>query len=176
MERYRVTKVVTLTDDDKREDFRIKDMAYDVIVTDENAIDMVFPTYEAAFTKASHLNIGNEINWLTTTNAWSIINGLGNAAYKFYYRAMHDNGMDLYDADDYAWLNTLLGYDIGADHAKGICRWLYENDETVTSYCAENLGTLKSICELELGYHLDFSNAVTETPEAIQYAWSSGRE
>ena len=109
--------------------------------------------------------------WLKESGSWSVLQGLGDEAYDFYYMAMHDNGMHLYDADEYAWLNTLIGYDIGADKAKAIIRWLYENDQSAMSFEAGDIETLKSICEMELGLHIDFSNAVTETPNAIHYSW-----
>ena len=113
-----------------------------------------------------------KLEWLKEkSGVWNIIGELDETAHNFYYRAMHDNHMDLYDADDYAWLNTLIGYDIGVKNAKRIEKWLYENDETVTSYSAENIGTLKNLCELELELKIDFSNAVTVTPEAIKYTW-----
>ena len=109
--------------------------------------------------------------WLKESGSWSVLSGLGDEAYDFYYMAMHDNGMHLYDADDYAWLNTLIGYDIGADNAKAIIRWLYENDQSAMSFEAEDIETLKSICEMELGLRIDFSRAAKETPRAIAYTW-----
>lgn len=33
------------------------------------------------------------------------------------YRAMHDYGMNVQDSERWAWLNTLFGYDIGAERA-----------------------------------------------------------
>ena len=109
--------------------------------------------------------------WLKESGSWSVLSGLGDEAYDFYYMAMHDNGMHLYDADEYAWLNTLIGYDIGADKAKAIIRWLYENDQSAMGFEAGDIRTLKNICEMELGLQIDFSNAVTETPNAIKYTW-----
>lgn len=111
-----------------------------------------------------------KLEWLQRTNAWSIIQDLDDKAYDFYYMAMHDNGMDLYDADDYAWICTLINYDIGADRAKEILKWLYENDQTAMSFTAESIPTLKNICE-ELDLKIDFSKALTETPDAIHYVW-----
>ena len=89
----------------------------------------------------------------------------------FYYHAMHDFDMGLTDADDYAWLNTLFGYDIGADHAKEIIRWFYENQDTTVQDAIrhESKDTLQSICELELGIHLDFSKWLDYEPEYLRY-------
>ncbi len=116
------------------------------------------------------VNDMTKLGWLQNSNTWSIIAGLGDDAYNFYYRAMHDNQMDLYDADDYAWLNTLIGYDIGIDNAREIMAWLSANDQAVLEFGAEHLPTLRNICD-ELNLKVDFNNAVKETPKAIRYEW-----
>lgn len=51
---------------------------------------------------------------------------LDDAGYAFYYRCMEH--MSLLDADEYAQLNTLIGYDIGLDAAKKISSFLCEKD------------------------------------------------
>lgn len=90
---------------------------------------------------------------------------------EFYYTAMHDYDMGLTDADDYAWLNTLFGYDICADHALEIIRWYYENLDTTIqdAVSIDQMETLRNICEMELGFHLDFSNWPTEEPKYFRY-------
>ena len=92
------------------------------------------------------------------------------------YRAMHDYGMDFYESDRWAWLNTLFGYDIGADRARGIIYWYYENGMDVmdvTEITAEQAGTLQNIAEFELGYHFDYTTFAKETPDSISYTWRS---
>lgn len=88
---------------------------------------------------------------------------------RFYYDAMHDHDFGLGDADDYAWLNTLLGYDIGAENAKQIIRWCYEEvDSTVYGTITfDDKGTLKNICEFELDIKLDFSHWAAVEPEVF---------
>ena len=112
----------------------------------------------------------NKKEWVAN-KAGNIFVGLDNLAYEFYYKAMHDNGMDLSDADRYAWLNTLFGYDIGAEHAAGIINWFYKRDMDVL----EIVGGLESKHMMEdsvmpdLGYHLDFQYWVWDEPDYISY-------
>ena len=91
----------------------------------------------------------------------------------FYYMATHDHGMSLCDADDYAWLNTLFRYDIGADRAKMIIRWYYEKEDVsvqdAVSFAQKE--ALEHICTSELGLHLDFSHWPDTEPKAIQYGF-----
>ena len=46
----------------------------------------------------------------------------------FYYACMHDYGFSLYDTDEYANLNQILGYDIGAKAAQKISNYYYVNE------------------------------------------------
>lgn len=65
--------------------------------------------------------------------------------------------MSLSESDRWAWLNTLFGYDIGADRALDLDNWYYENGMDVLEIEADDRETVKNICELELGLHLNFS-------------------
>lgn len=87
------------------------------------------------------------------------------------YRAMKDYGMDSYGSQRWAWLNTLFGYDIGADRAKAISDWYEENGLDVLDICAEDKGTLSNIIGMELGLHVSFSAFPDETPDHISYEW-----
>lgn len=114
----------------------------------------------------------NKIEWLEINVGRDFVVGLDELGIDFYYMAMHDNGMDLYDADRYAWLNVLFGYDIGADHALGITNWYYENDMEVL----ELVGGLECKDEMmrvtdELGYHLNYGYWVWEEPDYITYSY-----
>lgn len=95
-----------------------------------------------------------------------------------YYKSLHDYGMGVCDADDYAWLNTLFGYDIGAERALGIIRWYYENlDATVMDMVTvASKETLQNICELELGLHLDFSCWPEEEPKVLRFGFDEKGE
>ena len=113
----------------------------------------------------------NKKEWIENKTS-SILSGLDELGIDFYYMAMHDNGMDFYDADRYAWLNVLFGYDIGADHARGIINWYYENDMEVL----ELVGGLECKEEMmrvtdELGYHLNYGYWVWEEPDYVEYTY-----
>ena len=85
---------------------------------------------------------------------------------------MNDYGMGLHDADCWAWLNTLFGYDIGADRALDIITWFDNNGMDVMEINADYKETLENITTLELGLHLNFSHWPDDTPDAIRYTWS----
>ena len=113
----------------------------------------------------------NKREWLESQVGRSVLIGLDDSGYDFYYKAMHDNGMDFSDADRYAWLNTLFGYDIGAEHALGIINWYYERDIDVMelgAYCKRQL--IEDV-QYDLGYHLDFQYFVDEEPDYITFDW-----
>lgn len=75
----------------------------------------------------------------------------------FYYRCMK-NDMDLIDADEYATLNTLFGYDIGADVAGKISGALWERDIEVLELM-DNKDSKLLIEEVSenIGIELDYS-------------------
>ena len=94
------------------------------------------------------------------------------AGIEFYYKGMHDFGLGLYDTDDYAWLNTLLRYDIGGENARLIIDWYYVNEDTTVQE-AINIDGKEELAEIaeKLGIHLDFSNWMTEEPMALEYGF-----
>lgn len=87
----------------------------------------------------------------------------------FYYKGMHDFGLGLYDTDDYAWLNTLLRYDIGGENAKAIIDWYYVNEDTTVQEAidVEHKDELAEVAD-KLGITLDFSNWPDEDPEYLE--------
>lgn len=90
--------------------------------------------------------------------------------YAFYYRCLQA-GMDPADADRYAILNTLFGYDIGMDNARAIDCWMYLHDEEIYELSATNavdkLTVLMAVTELEL--NLDFSKWAKEDYKAYRF-------
>ena len=88
------------------------------------------------------------------------------------YRAMEDYGLSVHDSDRWAWLNTLFGYDIGADHAMGICAVLDDRDQDALELRAEDKEEIQEICGSDLGYHLKFDAWVKETPDVIGFVWA----
>ena len=91
-----------------------------------------------------------------------------------YYKGMHDYGMGVTDCDDWAWLNTLFRYDIGAENAKKIIGWYYENEDTTVqdAVSVEKSEELWYVCDIELGIHLDFSHWPKEEPTALEYGFN----
>lgn len=53
---------------------------------------------------------------------------LSDEGYEFYHRCLFEHKLHLIDADEYAILNTLIGYDIGVDDAMKITAYLWEHD------------------------------------------------
>jgi len=81
------------------------------------------------------------------------------ALYQFYKKCM-DTGLDVYDADRYAILNTLFGYDVGMENARAINETLWNmNIDTfeLSSGSPENRKWVEAAVE-ELGMDVDFSN------------------
>lgn len=96
---------------------------------------------------------------------------LSDKAYvEFMYKAMHDHCMDMYDADEYAWLNTLFGYDIGADYARRINSLFYDIGVGIMELNHNSLQDVKSVCK-ELGIKPDLRKWAKEEPEAIRYSF-----
>lgn len=85
------------------------------------------------------------------------------------YRAMWDYGMSVYDADKWAWLNTLFGYDIGADRALGLITWYDDNGMDVLDLSTNDKEALKNVAEMELGFHFDYTAFAPCTPDEISY-------
>ena len=83
--------------------------------------------------------------------------------YSFYYRCMKAD-MHFADADRYAILNTLFGYDIGMDNARAIDSWMYEHDEEIYELNATNNKDKANVAlaVAELGLNLDFSRWIEE--------------
>ncbi len=115
------------------------------------------------------MEIAEMKNYIEKKIGTGILSQLSDEGWLFYYRALHDYDMDVYDADRWAWLNTLFGYDIGESAATDINRWLYENGQDVYALTHESKYTLQNICELELGLDLDFSKFLDHTPDLYEY-------
>lgn len=99
-----------------------------------------------------------------------ILDGVDDDCYRFIFKAMFEYGFSFNDADKWAWLNTLFGYEIEFYKAIRINRWLYENDQDIMEFGAKDKSTLEMICK-ELDLKVDFSKFVTEEPKAIKYSY-----
>lgn len=53
---------------------------------------------------------------------------LSDHGYAFYYNQMFIHNLDLCDADRYANLNTILGYDVGIRKFRSIDQWLWKHN------------------------------------------------
>ena len=100
------------------------------------------------------------------------IENLPSEFFEHTYRAMKDYGMSVYDADKWAWLNTLFGYDIGADRALDLITWYDDNGMDVLDLSADDKETLRNVAEMELGFHFNYVAFPEDTPEVISYIWS----
>ena len=87
------------------------------------------------------------------------------------YRAMHDYGMNVQDSERWAWLNTLFGYDIGAERALDVIKWYDDNGMDVLDLTADDRESIRNVAELELGFHFNFTAFAKETPDTISYRW-----
>lgn len=110
-----------------------------------------------------------EKEWVENKVGKGILAGLSDDVFHHFYRGMHDYDMSFYDADRWAWLNTLFGYDIGAERALDIITWYDNNGMDVLEINADDKETLKNICSLELGLHFNYKAWPNETPDAIRY-------
>ena len=93
---------------------------------------------------------------------------------EFYYTAMHDHGFGLYDTDDYAWLNTILRYDIGVEAASAIINWCFDNYDTSVqdAFDVNAKEELIAACD-EMGLEIDFSHWLEEDPGAYEYGFKT---
>ena len=109
--------------------------------------------------------------WVEKEVGMEILAGCDNGIYDVFYKGMHDYDMGFHDVDRWAWLNTLFGYDIGAERALDIITWYDDNDMDVLELNADDKGTVENISRFELGFHFNFDGWPKETPEAISYVW-----
>lgn len=58
--------------------------------------------------------------------------------YAFYYKCLFVYGMGLIDADEYAMLNNVIGYDIGVENARKINAYLYDHDISMFDLIHDN--------------------------------------
>ena len=88
-----------------------------------------------------------------------------------FFKRCKDAGIDHGDADTYAWLNTLMGYNIGLENARKIDIQLWDGYSTAVSnltYKKDSEHLLKAVC-YDLKLELDFSKWAKENPECYKY-------
>lgn len=95
---------------------------------------------------------------------------LDDEEYAFYYRCLINNKMSLLDADEYATLNTLIGYDIGVDNAMKISAYLWDREiETLElPEYEESKQDVKAAIET-LRLNVDLSNWKNDKFEGYEY-------
>lgn len=109
--------------------------------------------------------------WVEKEVGKRIFDGLDDEVYDVYYKGMHNYNMGVYDVDKWAWLNTLFGYDIGAERALSIITWYDDNGMDVLQLEAEDKETVENVSRFELGLHFNFNGWAKETPKRISYRW-----
>lgn len=97
---------------------------------------------------------------------------LTNSGYTFYYNQIA-NGMDVSDADRYATLNTILGYDIGRKTFQTVNKWAYEHSYDLLDFVGsdsdrEMLQQATTETELE---ELDYSKWTNYQDQESDYAY-----
>lgn len=95
---------------------------------------------------------------------------LEDEGYAFYYRCLFNYKMSLLDADEYATLNTLIGYDIGVDNAMKISAYLWDREiETLElPEYEESKQDVKAAVEA-LHLDVDLSNWKSDKFEGYEY-------
>ena len=80
------------------------------------------------------------------------------AGFAFYYNQNKINKLDLCDADRYAHLNTIMGYDVGIDAFREIDTyvWNYDNDLLEFTGSAYDMAMIEKISDVA-NLKLDFS-------------------
>lgn len=63
---------------------------------------------------------------------------LSDYGYAFYYNQMFVHDLDLCDADRYANLNTILGYDVGINKFRSLDGWLWEHGYDLMELCGSD--------------------------------------
>ena len=102
---------------------------------------------------------------------------IGTESMEFYIKTLTETHIDNpWDVDRYAHLNTLFGYDIGADNAMAINGWLWSGEISPGEY--RDLETLdisykdKELiqeCSEELGLGLSFDKWRTKDFDVYEY-------
>ena len=88
-----------------------------------------------------------------------------------FFKRCKDAGIDHGDADAYAWLNTLMGYDIGLEKAVAIDVHMFNEYGTPIlelDYKKDSKNIVKAAC-YDLKMELDFSKWAKENPECYKY-------
>lgn len=85
-----------------------------------------------------------------------------------FYLRCKNAGLHYADADRYAILNTLFGYDIGMENARKIDGWMYENDEEVYELTYKDVKLL-SVCCKKLGIKLNFEKFRKDEFDTYEY-------
>ena len=95
---------------------------------------------------------------------------LNDEGYAFYYKCIFENGLSVYDADEYATLNTLIGYDIGIDNALSISVYLYERDISILdlSHNKEDKELIQNVVD-SLNLDIDLSKWKHDKCNASEY-------
>ena len=84
---------------------------------------------------------------------------LSDYGYAFYYNQLYVNGLDIFDTDRYANLNTVIGYDVGYKAFSEIEEYLWEEEDydmMELDGCKYDKKLIKKVAK-KVGVELDFT-------------------
>ena len=97
---------------------------------------------------------------------------LSDHAYAFYYNQLSINKLNVRDADRYANLNTILGYDVGIDFFRKIDSWFWNNGFDLILVTGSPLEKeLMRIAAKSCRVNLDFSKWTDFTDQRYSYSY-----
>lgn len=115
------------------------------------------------------MSLQEKVEFLNKKTGSSFTESEGEKCINFYYSLISD-GWDLIDVDEYAMLNTLLGYDIGKENAAKINRDLWEhNIETLELDTTEEVKDIIRESAVRCEIQLDFTRWRQEPIECYEY-------
>ena len=90
-----------------------------------------------------------------------------------FHKKVKDKGYDFMDADNYAWLNTLFGYDIGIEKSIEICNALEKEGEFATSDLDTGSYNFMKMIDVKYRLNVSFDNWTKKEKKEVRYSnWS----
>lgn len=87
-----------------------------------------------------------------------------------FHKKVKDKGYDFMDADNYAWLNTLFGYDIGIEKSIEICNALEKEEEVATSDLDTDSYYFMKMIDVKYKLNVNFDNWTKKEKKAVKYS------
>lgn len=93
----------------------------------------------------------------------------------FYYSCVRLGISSLIDADSYAWINTLFGYNVGWNNAAQLIDILWDSEVEALELTAGDKTDLIDTCRI-YGLDMDFSKFAALTPAVTNYEYGEAKE